>query len=367
MKHIFILLTIIFAFNLLNAQETHRFRTDVPQGLNIESSTATGLSLHYVLNEITIANAQYDKARGQEIIMKGSFGSFAEGLPNLPFENRYIAVPRGAKVSVKVKENGHKTLKDIDLLPAAKVMLNQDSRLPELRKDRKVYAVDANFPSENVTIAETTQIRGLDVVMLNVTPFRYNPVRKTLEVVYDMDIEVSFEGGNGEFGDARYRNPDWDHLLRDLVINSDMLPESHYYERLNDAIQNREEGCEYLIITLDDPTYMAWADTLKQFRTKQGMPKLDSTPFPPILGLRKIVIHASALHHDGIMYGIRISAESSPFAGISVRTISHAISAPSGTEMTVTSAPMISELRSGTHRIVLVSGLARRYFQYQSV
>ena len=58
MKHIFILLTIIFAFNLLNAQETHRFRTDVPQGLNIESSTATGLSLHYVLNEITIANAQ---------------------------------------------------------------------------------------------------------------------------------------------------------------------------------------------------------------------------------------------------------------------------------------------------------------------
>ena len=271
MKHIFILLTIIFAFNLLNAQETHRFRTDVPQGLNIESSTATGLSLHYVLNEITIANAQYDKARGQEIIMKGSFGSFAEGLPNLPFENRYIAVPRGAKVSVKVKENGHKTLKDIDLLPAAKVMLNQDSRLPELRKDRKVYAVDANFPSENVTIAETTQIRGLDVVMLNVTPFRYNPVRKTLEVVYDMDIEVSFEGGNGEFGDARYRNPDWDHLLRDLVINSDMLPESHYYERLNDAIQNREEGCEYLIITLDDPTYMAWADTLKQFRTKQGV------------------------------------------------------------------------------------------------
>ena len=98
-----------------------------------------------------------------------------------------------------------------------------------------------------------------------------------------------------------------------------------------------------------------------------GMPKLDSTPFPPILGLRKIVIHASALHHDGIMYGIRISAESSPFAGMSVRTISHAISAPSGTEMTVTNAPMISELRSGTHRIVLVSGLARRYFQYQSV
>ena len=271
MKHIFILIAIISAFNLLNAQETYCFRTDAPQGLHIESSTNTGLSLHYVLNKITIADYNNGDTKGQEIIMKGSFGSFAEGLPNLPFENRYIAVPKGAKVSVKVRENGCQTLKGINLLPAAKVMLNRDSGLPKLRKNMNVFGKDANFPAENVTIAQTTQIRGLDVIMLNVTPFRYNPVRKTLEVLYDMDIEVCFEGGDGQFGDARYRNPDWDHLLRDLVMNSDMLPESHYYERLNDAIQNREEGCEYLIITLDDPTYMAWADTLKQFRSKQGI------------------------------------------------------------------------------------------------
>ena len=74
-----------------------------------------------------------------------------------------------------------------------------------------------------------------------------------------------------------------------------------------------------------------------------GMPKLDSTPLPPIDGLRKIVIQESALHHDGIMYGIRISADKSPFAGMSVRTISHAISAPSGTEITVLSRDIASK------------------------
>ncbi|MBR5082131.1 MAG: T9SS type A sorting domain-containing protein [Bacteroidales bacterium] len=271
MKRIFTLFAIIFAFNLLNAQETHRFRTDVPQGLNIENSTQTGLSLHYVLNEITIADHNNGDDKGQEIIMKGSFGSYAEGQPNLPFENLYIAVPRGAKVNVRVKENGCQTLNGIDLMPAAEVMLNRDAELPKLRKDMSVFGKDANFPAENVTIAQTTQIRGLDVVMLSVTPFRYNPVKKTLEVLYDMDIEVYFEGGNGQFGDARYRNPAWDGILRDLVINSDMLPEAHYYEHLNEAIQNREAGCEYLIITLDDSAFIAWADTLKRFRTKQGI------------------------------------------------------------------------------------------------
>ena len=271
MKRLYLLFTIIFAYSFLNAQETYHFRTDAPQGFSIKSSTASGLSLHYALDEITIKGYNNGDALGQEIIMKGSFGSFAEGLPNLPFENRYIAVPRGAKVSIKVRENGCQTLKGIDLLPAAEVMLNNADRLPELHKNMSVFGKDANFPTENVTIAQTTQIRGLDVVMLNVTPFRYNPMKKTLEIIYDMDIDLRFEGGEGQFGDARYRNPAWDNILRNLVINSDILPEAHYYERLNEAIQNREEGCEYLIIAPDDSVFLAWADTLKQFRMRQGI------------------------------------------------------------------------------------------------
>ena len=74
MKRIFTLLTIICTFSLLNAQETYRFRTDAPQGLHIESSTASGLSLHYTLNEITVADYKNGDTQGREIIMKGSFG-----------------------------------------------------------------------------------------------------------------------------------------------------------------------------------------------------------------------------------------------------------------------------------------------------
>ena len=271
MKRTFLLLSIITAFNILSAQEVYRFRNNAPQGLSIESSTATGLSLHYVVPEIGIAAIDNGEVKGQEIILKGSFGSFAEGLPNLPFENHYIAVPRGATVSVEVKERGSQTLSGIDLLPAAAVQGNAAIGMPKMQKDMGVFGKDANFPGQNVAIAQTTQIRDLDVVLLSVTPFRYNPVRKTLEVIYDMDIKVHFEGGNGQFGEARYRNPAWDGILRDLVVNSDMLLEANYYGRLNEAIQNREEGCEYLIISPDDEDILAYADTLKQFRTKQGI------------------------------------------------------------------------------------------------
>ena len=271
MKRHFLLLSIILAFNILNAQEVYRFRTDAPQGLNIERSTATALTLHYSLAEIGIATIDNDEAKGQEIILKGSFGSFAEGMPNLPTINRFIAVPRGATVSVEVMEKASQTLQDITLLPVAPLQMNGEAKRSPLHWDENVFGKDANFPEDNVVIAQTTQIRGLDVALLSVTPFRYNPVKKTLEVVYDMDIEVRFEGGNGQFGEARYRNPDWDGILRDLVVNSDMLPEAHYYDLLNEAIRNGEEGYEYLIISPDDEEILALADTLRQFRTKQGI------------------------------------------------------------------------------------------------
>ena len=271
MKRHFLLLAILLAFGILNAQGTFRFRTNHPQGFSIESSSAAGLSLHYSLSEIGIADIDNGEVKGHEIILKGSFGSFTEGLPNLPFENRYIAVPHGATASIEVKAHRCRTLNGIELLPAATLLGNDAVGLPKLRKDMRVFGKDANFPDANVVIAETTQIRGLDVVLLSVTPFRYNPVRKTLEVIYDMDIEVRFEGGNGQFGEARYRNPDWDHILRDLVINGDILPEAHYYDLLNEAIRNKEEGCEYLIIAPDDDSILACAETLKNYRTRQGI------------------------------------------------------------------------------------------------
>ena len=271
MKRLFTLFAFLFTIYIVNAQDTYRFRTDTPQGISIESSTATGLALHYSLSEIDIVDVENGGVKGQEIVLKGSFGSTAEGLPSLPFENCYIAVPQGAKVSIEVNEKASMVIENVDLLPVAELQMNNAPGAPTVRKDMSIFGKDADFPSCNVGIAQSTKIRGLDVALLNVTPFRYNPVHKTLEVIYDMDIEVRFEGGNGQFGETRYRNPDWDHLLRDLVINSDMLSEAHYYDLINNAEEKLDIGCEYLIIAPDDDSILAWADTLRRFRNRQGV------------------------------------------------------------------------------------------------
>ncbi len=271
MKHLITLLGIFLAFNILNAQEVYRFRSDAAQGLSVNSSTASHLSLHFSIQELGIASIEKGDVKGQEIILHGQFAPNAEGRPNLPVVNRYVAIPQGATVSLQVRENASTLLTDIDLLPAMPAQYDMAKEELQLRWDAGIYSENANFPTESIVLSTPTQIRKLDVVMLSVTPFRYNPVRKTLEVIYDIDIDLRFEGGNGQFGESRYLNPDWEHILRGLVINSEMIPTTDYYSLVKSAHERDEEGCEYLIITLDDPDILAWADTLKAFRTKQGI------------------------------------------------------------------------------------------------
>jgi hypothetical protein len=271
MKRLLALFAFILSISIVNAQETYRFRTDAPQGLSVTSSTATHLLLHYSIQELGIANIENDEVRGQEIILKGQFAPNAEGHPNLPVVNRYVAIPRGATVSLQVKENASTVLTDIDLLPAMPARTDLAEGDNQLRWDTEIFGKDAHFPTENIVLSAPKQIRSLDVVLLSVTPFRYNPVRKTLEVIYDIDIDLCFEGGNGQFGESRYFNPDWTHILRNLVINKDMIPSVDYYSLVKEARDRDEDGWEYLIIAPDDDSILAWADTLKAFRTKQGI------------------------------------------------------------------------------------------------
>lgn len=271
MKRYALLSILLLLIGMLNAQETFRFRTDQPQGISIKNSTRDGLQLHYAIQELGLANIDNGEAKGKEIILKGQFTPNAEGRPNLPVISRYIAIPQGATVKLQVKENASATLTDIDLLPAAPLQTDFDEGLPQLRRDERFYGKNANFPTENVVLSTPTQIRSLDVVLLSITPFRYNPVQRTLEVLYDIDIDVRFEGGNGQFGESRYLNPDWEHILRNLVLNGEMLSTTDYYDLIRSVQDGDDPGCEYLIIAPDDANALAWADTLKAFRMKQGI------------------------------------------------------------------------------------------------
>jgi len=135
-------------------------------------------------------------------------------------------------------------------------------------KDNEIYSTNAFYPEKPVVLSENKKVRGVDAVILGITPFQYNPVTEELIVYRDIELEIVFEGGNGHFGEDRLRSRWWDTMVKDMMLNYESIPDVKYPDT---RAATRLIGCEYLIITPNDAIFQAWADTIKQFRMKQGI------------------------------------------------------------------------------------------------
>ena len=242
------------------------------QTFEVVNNSRSNLELSLKIDKYTLEDSQQDGVDGKSIVLNGIFLPNQAGMPDLPIISRYVAIPRGANVVLNVKKQVTETITGVDIMPAPELPLD-DSKTPiKYVRDEQTYSTNAFYPAEPVKASASTKIRDVDVAIVSVTPFQYNPVTKELIVTRELDFEVVFEGGDGNFGgDPRYRSEAWDHIIRDMVINESILPDSDYQNFIREAVQRRATGCEYLIITPDNPEFVQLADSIALFRNQQGI------------------------------------------------------------------------------------------------
>ena len=270
MKKALFLAFALVAGIILQAQEYH-FNSE-PNGFSVSDRSSGQLTIKHNLGAVTIENADRTEAQGQSITLSGVYLSNVAGAPDLPSSSTFVAIPNGATATLTMVASKTKVISGVDLIPAPMPQLDDDNSPAVYQKDASIYSRNAFYPASPFQLSEVTSIRGVQVVQVGVMPFQYNPVTKELIVYEDLELELTTEGGDGTYGDPRYRTPDWDQILQDYILNRDVLPEVDYGERLRKHYENRETGCEYLIITPDNDGFISLADTIKQFRTEQGIP-----------------------------------------------------------------------------------------------
>ena len=270
MKKVLTLLIVLIAGITLQAQN-YRFNSE-PNGFSISNKSRNHLTLKHNLGAVTIEDANRAEVQGQIITLSGVYLSNVAGAPDLPSSSTFVAIPNGATASLKMVSSKTKVISNVDLIPAAVPQLDNDNSPAIYQKDTKIYSRNAFYPEIPFVLSETTFIRGVQVVEVGVMPFQYNPVTKELVVYSDMELQLDISGGDGIYGDLRYRTPEWDQILQDILLNRDDLPEVDYGERLRKHYETRETGCEYMIITPDNEDFISLADSIKQFRMEQGIP-----------------------------------------------------------------------------------------------
>lgn len=266
----FSLLLSIFAIGGVSAQ-TYSFPDVANHGLRVVSETRSAITLDYGVQEFSLNSLTYKGETMSEISMQIMTIPGDEGHPNLPRESRFIAIPQGSKAVVNVISYEKEIIKDVNIAPALRLQAEEEEPTFDYIKDDKVYKENAFYPANPFELSEAISLRGVDAVILGISPFQYNPVTKELVVYTNVQVQVSFEGGNGHFGEDRLRSPYWDPILQSQLINYNQLPVIDYNARMQRWNSNRDYGFEYLIITPNNDDWAAQANLLKDLRTRQGI------------------------------------------------------------------------------------------------
>lgn len=267
-----IILAILLLVGLtVSAQTEYRF-SDKPDGFSLGNRSNSTTTIVHHIGTITLEQSDREGLAGQFITLSGIHIANTAGAPDLPSSSTFIAIPNGATPSIRVSNAKTKTIKDVDLIPAPQPQLDDDNSPAVYEKDMTIYGRNAFYPATPYQMSEPMTVRGVEMVEVGVMPFQYNPVTKELIVYEDLELELATEGGDGTCGDIRYRTPDWDQILSDMLLNRDALPTVDYGTKYRKHFENQETGCEYMIITPDNEEFIQLADSIKLFRTKQGIP-----------------------------------------------------------------------------------------------
>ncbi len=240
-----------------------------PQGFYLSDQTDGPVRITYSLHSVQFEEQWLEGEKMINVMIPGSFLFNEEGCPNLPGDGRMVAIPRQSVPTLRIISMREEVVNDILVAPAPVIPKeNEDGPLQQVRNS-VVYSENQYYPAQPVKLSEPFKIRGVDVVTLGITPFRYNPVTRELRILRDIEVEISCSGGDGVYGEERLRNRYWDAILQDALINYSSLPKINYDQRQSVPADNT--GYEYLIITPTGSAFIQWADSIRRFRIRQGI------------------------------------------------------------------------------------------------
>lgn len=235
--------------------------------LRLASADMNGTVLRFSLQEFYLNAVRVAADTMLAVSMPGAFLPNEEGSPDLPAISRMIAMPQGAKAVVAITSCDTVRYTNFRIAPAARLPKDNEADAPGPVKNPGIYNNNAFFPAQSVQLSKPMKMRGVDVVMIGITPFQYNPVTQELLVFTQLEISVRFESGSGLLGEQRLRSRWWDPLLNDMVFNNIIIPGQVYPQN---PVHNTGQ-CEYLIIAPDDADFLRWADSVRMFRIHQGI------------------------------------------------------------------------------------------------
>lgn len=169
-------------------------------GLSTVETTVDGVVLSLDTPMPRFAETTLDGGVYSNVLVAGSENLAEVGLPALPVFRTWMIAPIGAGIEVSLDNEVVSTLEMSGAAPVApgvpSVPKDQPRDSYDLVFDRDVYVDGEAYPDGWVRIVDAGMMRGRRLVLVEVTPVRWDPAAHSVDVLESARISVGFTGGD---------------------------------------------------------------------------------------------------------------------------------------------------------------------------
>ncbi len=196
----------------------------------------------------------------------------AEGEPSLPEFTARIALPTGcAATGIEVMDAVYTPVRGyFTVMPAAApVPFSVEQEIYPVEPNPEIYGSSTAYPRRPFSFEGSSVIMGIPVAYVKVFPVRWNPASRTVEILTNLTLNVTYE--NSPEASTVFRRSIQSELrsqeiVRNSVVNPDAVSSSGAAMVDSKALTYGE----YVIITY--PAYESYAQDLADWKTSKGVP-----------------------------------------------------------------------------------------------
>ena len=202
---------------------------------------------------------------------------FPVGHPDIIAMSSLIIIPNGAETEVNVNTGNYEVYSENYVKPVPPPILEGDvMEIPNENeyKNSTIYNSSQMYPGKFYEIKKLGKIRGLELAILYVYPFQYDPQKEKTYIYNDINLDITYKGDIEKLPAnllSEYKlNPFKHDPIETKVINYDQIMNLALQEPNNlKSATTYEPGCEFLIITND--LLLPAAERFKEYRESKGI------------------------------------------------------------------------------------------------
>ena len=220
----------------------------------IQKNDNSGIEFILSFNDFNTQNIQENGQIYDRIKLLSCGYTIDYGKAEMPVMSYYIAMPQNAEVKLNYETSGFEVIEGFNIYPAQLPKPETDGYIdPEFIKDEEFYQKDEFYPQEVVQLSPTITLRGCRMALVMVFPFSYNPITKELRFYKDIDVDIDFIGGTGEYIPERLRSIYFQPFYDSYLINSNNVERAEKNNpHQNSGVINEDDRADLLIVVYDD-------------------------------------------------------------------------------------------------------------------